>query len=221
MVVAAIGILATLTIGAVQSLGGRGDDIRCITNLRETGAGILAYSLDHDGKLPGPVLSGVFPYYSDAMELSWHLADYLDLEKRRVKRWCNDVFLCPGYVKSVAKVGDGPCYTLNVEVHFSGETQPLPPFGYPNSYHPVVFNTKIDYQPMNILRLSDVVDSDGKPARSTTWMMMDADQLDPRWVRHKSRVIDKMPKTMVHGDHRNTLFFDFHVGRTNGNYEPL
>ncbi len=216
-----VAVCVGMVVSAAGSVSAKKSDIACASNLRQIGSGIMAYTLDHNDKLPGPVYTGVYPWWNDPAQLSWHIADYLELQKRRKKdRGRLDVFVCPGYAKAVKQIGDAPVYTLNIEVHLGGEDRPLPPFGYPNSLHNVVFKTDSDYMPMKSVRLADIVDEEGRPARSTTWMLMDADQLDPRFARYQAANISSLPAARVHGAHRNTLFFDFHVGRTGLDYLP-
>jgi prepilin-type processing-associated H-X9-DG protein len=54
VVVAIIGVLAALVFPALNASRRAGQNVRCISNLRQIGVGLLAYVADHDGALvPG------------------------------------------------------------------------------------------------------------------------------------------------------------------------
>jgi len=192
------------------------ENVTCSSNLRQIGLGIQAYTLENNGVLPGPLYVEHFPYWNDQVQLAWQLADYLNLDKSRLKLGGPDVFVCPAYRRAMKakglRVGDAAVYRLNIKVSMNGEPA-LPPFGYPNSRYPDVFGTRTDYPPMHQARLGDITDEKGAPAQSSTWMLKDTDKLAA------GTVIDPLgysplADSMVHGSHRNALFFDFHVGRT-------
>lgn len=194
----------------------------CVSNLRQIGMGILAYSQDNQGVLPGPLYSGQYPWYGpssgtgvnggDSTQLASYVQPYLDIEKTRTKKGGDDVFVCPSYKRAVRnKIGSSPVYRMNVEVRMRDLAGTHAPFGYPNRLHPVVFNTNKDFPPMRLTALAEIVDEAGRPARTSVWAMKDVDESDPIFAIYSHEYGAGVPKTMVHKTHRNALFFDFHV----------
>lgn len=209
---AILAILVLLTLPLLARLEASQRDAKCVSNLRQIGLGVLAYAHDKDGRLPGPLYTGQYPYWNSTTQMSWYLADYLKLDKSMAKLNWEDVFTCPAYEKAV-QVGSAPVFTVNIEVLMKDWDRPRQPFGYPNSKKSEVFQTQKDYQPLRLVELADIVDASGHSARSTTWAMMDADQQDERFLEIEAGYRRDMVDKMVHGGHRNVLFFDFHVGR--------
>jgi len=195
-------------IGGVTTLR---DNVICSSNLRQIGLGILQFAADNADRLPGPLYSGQYPFLNDPSQLSYQLTNYVYVDQTRVKTLRPDIFLCPAYKRVVSPVGYCPVYVVNVKVLMDGVDGKRPPFGYPNSLYPVVFNTNRDYQPMRLSSLSRIVDDQGAPAMTKTWFMKDVDQSDPMFVSLPVEYIYKLPTRMVHKNHRNALFFDFHV----------
>lgn len=67
-----LGALVLPAAGRVQALR---DNTVCASNLRQVGLGILNYAHDHNGLLPGPLLSGQFAYWPHYSQLSWQRRD--------------------------------------------------------------------------------------------------------------------------------------------------
>jgi len=79
VVIVIIAMLAGLLLPVLSSMRARGDNIQCISNLRQIGIAIGAYAGDNDGLLPGPAVAGQMPTYasSDATSLALILAKFL------------------------------------------------------------------------------------------------------------------------------------------------
>jgi len=210
-------VLAATAYPAISGLARLREDTTCLSNLRQIGMGILAYSNDNDGKLPGPLLTAQYPYYTSSNQLSYVLLDYLAVDKTLTKVGKKDVFVCPGFRRVVKKLGSTPVYQLNITVTMDGSPEYRQPFGYPNSGYPDTFGTSDDVAPMRITDLTRITDKDGRPARMTTWMLKDHDKQPPYQDANLSS-FSSSPAKMVHRTHRNALFFDFHVEKTDQEY---
>ncbi|MFA7343547.1 MAG: type II secretion system protein [Terrimicrobiaceae bacterium] len=221
-----VAMLAAVVLPAVSAIGPLADNTRCVSNLRQIGQGILAYAQDHDGTLPGPLISAQYPYWETSWQITWHLRDYLELDKTRGKTGRADVFMCPAYLRAGRKAANfkpynSPVYGMNIQVPMEGETRVQQPFGYANSWEPNTFRQIRDYPPMRLADLDRIRDAQGRPARSTTWAMRDVDRQDGRFDGLGTPSILATPATPVHGDRRNALFFDFHVGAMPTNKQQL
>jgi prepilin-type processing-associated H-X9-DG protein len=117
-----------------------------------------------------------------------------------------NVFICPSYQR-VIKSLKGPVYVLNQkQIADLGQT----PFGDPDMpKDPVVkaaVSTWMD---------TEVGTGDRQVDLTRTWAIKDADQQDfsgPNAATAPASV-GQMAPTPVHGDHRNALFYDWHVGK--------
>ncbi len=232
LIVSVLVALALPVLGRSQEIR---DDLQCISNLRQIGAGILVYAGDHNDHLPGPLLVGQLPYWEvsgggDPKVLATHLQKYLAVIPTRSKKG-GDVFNCPANRRAVlTRPEETPVFMINTEVAMNNRVGPQAPFGYPNTYYAdyrynlaggilrdaVLKNGKPqDEPPMKLSMLDDIVDDQGQYARSKTWALKDIDQSEPILEREKSSYRTRLPKKMAHRLYRNALFFDFHVGRVN------
>jgi len=235
---AVLGALAFSVVGVSKKIR---DDMMCISNLRQIGVGILAYTGDHNGYLPGPLLVGQYPFWEttgggDTKVLATHLQDYLSVIKTRWKKGV-DVFHCPANRRMVvSRPEETPVFMVNTEVPMNGRVGPQAPFGYPNTYYAnyrynlgggilrdVIFKNGAiqDELPVNLTELDQIVDTQGRPARTRTWAVKDVDQSEKILEREKASYRNRVPKDMPHGSHRNALFFDFRVGRVDEFNHPL
>jgi prepilin-type N-terminal cleavage/methylation domain-containing protein/prepilin-type processing-associated H-X9-DG protein len=215
-IILVLGVVVLPSVGKVLNIRG---DVTCLSNLRQIGLGILQYTEENNGVLPGPLQAMQFPWWSgagpnggDPTQLASYLQPYLALKKTRTKWDGTDVFVCPAY-KSVKKgVGDSPAYALNIRVPMGEELTERPPFGYPCAIYPNTFKTNATMWPLRMVELPEIRGTNGSPAQASTWLMMDADQQNERF-KNEPADLRSLPPYKVHRTHRNALFFDFHVAR--------
>jgi type II secretory pathway pseudopilin PulG len=214
-----LGAVAVPTASRVLSLRG---DVQCLSNLRQIGMGILNYSHESNGVLPGPLQAMQYPWWpgmgpskvngGDPSQLASYVQPYLELKKIRTAAMGYDVFVCPAFKKAVQAIGYTPVYAVNIKVPMGEGLQELPPFGYPSDAFPETFNTPVIFPPLRLANLPEIRDTSGSPAQTSTWLMMDADQENERFIKEGGDLSLLTPKK-VHGTHRNALFFDFHAAR--------
>ena len=211
-----IAILAGLLMPVLSKITGGANSTRCVANLRQIGTAMNAYANDHDDRLPGPLALVQYPGFGADAEaekgsLARLLAKYLDVTERkddsdraRATERAN-VFTCPSYERAVPRK-DGPCYMLNAE-KMTGYGQT--PWG----------DVKVGgEEPLkrNVLTAwtEDTRAGRDQPVNVTqVWAVKDADREAFKEGEAKPDGHDKMAKMPVHGDHRNALFYDWHVAK--------
>jgi prepilin-type N-terminal cleavage/methylation domain-containing protein len=216
VVIAIIAILAGLLLPALSKVKDGANSTKCASNLQQIGVAINAYTTDNDGQLPGPLAPWQFATLAaagvgggataaDAPYLRAKLAKYLGMSEVADTDRAN-VFACPSFLREVPKL-DAPVYVMNPQ-----EITELKqaPFGDPTK----------GQDPVRKATLSNWVESDtGTPDKpvnlAQTWAMKDADQqaFMGSTVAVPAPAGGSLPKTPVHGDHRNALFYDWHIGK--------
>lgn len=215
-VIVIIAILAGLLMPVLAKITESANSTKCMANLRQIGTAMNGYANDHDDRLPGPLSLVQYPGFGTDEEaekgsLARLLARYLDVaerkdaaEKSSVPDRAN-VFTCPSYEKAVPKK-DGPCYVLNAEKMTGYGQTPWgdAAVGGEEALKRNVLATWTEDtqagrdQPVNVMQV---------------WALKDADQEAFKEAQTKPDGHDKMAKLPVHGDHRNALFYDWHVAR--------
>lgn len=212
VVIGIIAVLAGLLFPLTRHFSRKAGAIQCVSNLKEIGVGVTLYASDHGGILPGPLLTQQSPLYSksQAADIRWaggklvvYLAPYLETRPDWA-RGQTSPFACPAWSKEV-KSETSASYLLNQFVYVNGVYQSPSqatalPWGYASSS-----NTK---PPGNIGLLTGVTSKIGGRAfsASSTWMLKDAD-------RGSISYDSGLPAAPVHGNSRNALFYDLHVGQ--------
>ena len=233
-VIIVIAILASLLIPAFSAVQRSADKTKCASNLRQVGAAIAAYVGEHDGYLPGPLWSWQEPYYCDADygTLAAVLEKYLKLPSQpscgpRANKPRADVFVCPAWLRnhpySTAAGDPWQIYILNSQVNVTcGNTvTPINPWGDALIVYQNSGTTSPDPyagdKPRPVSALPDKDNDDKVRSASTIWAIQDYD-LDltraptcPRLSTDPNYSPQFIAPHPVHGNVRNTLFFDWHV----------
>jgi prepilin-type N-terminal cleavage/methylation domain-containing protein/prepilin-type processing-associated H-X9-DG protein len=201
-VIVIIGILAAILVPVVSKVRQSAANVQCVSGLRQYGLGIQMYVNDRrDGKLPGPLYGHVLPKTrtNNNVPQNSHLfsfiAPYLSLKTTYTDRYLPDEYLCLGWRRNVPvdwKTEDVPVYLIGSAVK-SARYSSQNPWG------------KAGETPARVpLTWAEVVSEN--PA-SRTWAMRDVDTMNT------TSYPGKLPRDAVHGNHRNQLYFDWHVGR--------
>ncbi len=216
VVISIIAVLAALLLPVLGNVQAGANSTKCTSNLRQIGVAINAYTNDNDGLLPGPLSISQYPRLgaegvSDDALLYKRLAKYLGLSEvpgATTPTERGNILVCPAYLR-VDKNLAGPAYVLNPrKITELGK----PPFGDPDN----------NQEPVKKATLSTWID-DTDPGKelpmnlSRTWALKDADQqaFIGSTVAVQPAGFNAMPLKPVHGDHRNALFYDWHVGKLN------
>ncbi len=210
-------ILGAVSMPFAKVLRSQGENIRCVSNLRQLGSGILSYTADNDGFLPGPLLSGQYPFtdslpaYGRYSQLSNLLKSYLDFRGEEAQRGRDNILICPAFKRAVPDYAAAVAYGVNIQVRMDGKPEPRQPFGYANELDWLTFQSDENYPPMRLAALARIQDENSRSLASQTYAIRDADVQDGRFKGLKPASGSTLAKAPVHGRHRNALFFDFHV----------
>lgn len=214
VVIAIIAVLASLLLPVLSKVQETANSTKCMANLRQIGTAITGYCNDNDGKLPGPLAVEQYPTFKADEDpanpsLIKKLARYIGLDETKgnvASPERGNVFLCPGYLRVVPAL-NGPVWVMNSKKLTDYDQAP---WGDP----------KENKLPLKKAVLSTWIENDKAGAQravelSRTWSMKDADQQDfeDASAGAKPDGLANMPVKPVHGDHRNALFYDSHVGK--------
>lgn len=187
-VIAIIGILAALLLPVVGRVREAARSSRCVTNLRQVGVAIQAYSNDNKGRLPAAGFFGIAPYYDrDGRNFQDSLRDYLSIPRSATWGY-SDISKLPHSAIFDCPSGKGPlntkCYTLrdnNTDTPLVNGTIIKSPWGQKNVSGAITQTPRL---------LSEI--------EPRTWAIRD---YNPAGVEEN------------HPNHRNALFFDGHVAK--------
>ena len=200
VVIAIIAVLAALIIPTLGTIRRKGDQTKCLANLRQIGAAIGSYTGDHDGYLPGPLWTWQSCWYDagDYGSLATALAPYLGLTVESGKKRA-DIFVCPSWQKGGPYLED-ELFIMNTAVLVDG--QPVNPWGDAD----VLYSQGQPSTDPNAVDRAKKLISLADANMAQTWAMQELDQQSPF-----PKVPGGTAKSPVHGDIRHALFFDFHV----------
>jgi len=188
VVLAVIGILAALSLGALSKLGASSDRSKAISNMRQIGTGITLFVTDNDGKLPGPLWPGQLAQFDPTRSgrLVRELAPYLGIPTPTAPK-VETLFVPPAYRKAVSAsfLDSARTYVLNMRVRDADQI--LIPWGNLASGNAT--------QP---LRLNAI------PPQA--WGFSDADAQNPRVVG--ASWAGNTPPKLIHTPKRLAWFFN-------------
>ena len=188
VVIFILAVLATLlmpAVGAALQIAGSSD---CKNSLRQAGAAVAAFREDGDGYYPpGKGKLGLWIEQkswanNDPYALRTHIAKYLGTQN--LSNRLDTVFRCKAALRYM-NAKDGAMYAIN-HAAWVGEVEKVSVWGYKGASGP----------------MRDV------QVRSDQYMITDFDQVlaGPSWGNAANA-----PNHVVHGKHRNAVFFDLHV----------
>lgn len=199
VVLAILGILAALLLPALSQWKAMSLNSGCISNLKRIGQATEMFTRDHEDRLPGPVWIGQ-PFEIDDISstaLPYYLGRYT---KDTPTGGRLTTFLCPAYDRFAPRpVARRERVSLIVNPDIAPERKTIRPFGYPQRW---------GIPPKEPLKMSDLT-LFGKPEK--IFAVTDADKNNS--PRNDNPWFEQLPETLVHGHHRNELYFDWHVER--------
>ncbi|EIP99790.1 prepilin-type N-terminal cleavage/methylation domain-containing protein [Opitutaceae bacterium TAV1] len=195
-VIAIIGILAGIIIPVVGKARSSADNAQCISSLRQWGIATQLYLNDHRDSLPGPCWAQTMRTKArrEDSHLQGYLFPYLNFKGGDPTDRLPDSYICRSWLRNAVDPDAAPIFALGARQQDGTGLTPSP---WGNAATPAT-------QPWKYSRLT----SDANP--STTRAIL---ELDRQNVGGNTAYQDNSPQKPVHGNHRNALFFDWHVGR--------
>lgn len=214
-VIAIIGILAAIIIPTVGKVRNTAKAAQCVSNLRQIGFAVNLYAQANKDRLPGPVFDGQRPRYYAANGLSGSpgsltalIEPYTQQKSKNGGLYANTLLDCPAWrTETLDPSSDTSMFMNTAPKGWSTTNATIRPFGE------ITLGGDTVSQPMTVTQI-------GRYPLSTTWMMMDIDQL---WFQDTGKPgwYQQIPKNPVHGSNRrNVLYFDCHVSAGPGGTRP-
>lgn len=199
-VIAIIGILAALVLGAIGAARKKAHQVRCVANLRQVGTAILLYVDDHKGRLPGPSNVRIESYYDkNNDDITLCIAPYMSYPSEPNNNVNVSQLRCPA--RQFTKGSDEATFIAQCKMkkNLSNGTKAKAgrPFGKKGE-------TDGQEKPIPYSEL----EQHGGP--SQIWALLEADQ-EITWDNISDAWKYKLPPSPAHGGSRTTLYFDGHV----------
>lgn len=217
-VIAIIGILAAIVLTTVGKVRRTAQNAVCASNLRQVATAMQLYANENKRRLPGPIYELQGPYYNiDHRRLPMRLRPYLSNQKAASYGIAQDtmafaeIFSCPSWMAD-RKSDSIYSLVLNFKVELADGSL-LSPWGTGDADGDGVLSPG-DVAPLSLEELA----SRAVTAPGRVWLITELDMQFPGTLRTDSprRTVDKPP----HGNHRNAIFADLHVGRLDLNNNP-
>lgn len=219
VVISIIAVLAALLIPVLGNVRAQGDAVKCSSNLRQLGVGIQGYMNEHDGRLPGPLDVLVYPAdqkgkTADTGSLIELIAPYLGLLKKSTvgqadTRTADSVTICPALLR-VATVKGTPSFVLNFADKIEDMGSQAPWGSIKDGTQPVPYSVLTSWR--DDRTDPKEVSANGQMNLARRWAIKDVDKHAFRDMAAPAEA-SAMPEKPVHGEYRNALFYDWHVGR--------
>ena len=200
-----VGILAALLLPVLAQAQRQADSVRCVSQLGKIGTAIAAYAGDHDGVLPGPLTMKQSAAFDETTHgsLARLLENYLGGASATSGGGREaSLFLCPAARRQM--------HDRKTPSYLAGML-PVPGFG-----QSAWGDAALAQEPLRQVALTNWADdtTGGHPLNlAEVWAIKDADQAYFREINASTDSADDLLPVPAHGDHRNALFHDFHVGR--------
>jgi hypothetical protein len=193
---------------------------KCSKNLGQIGIGINNYCAEHDGTLPGPLSEGQYAHWKTGDKktegsLVRSLENYLSTpedKQRKTGPSPETVMNCPSWAAVQKNNPDSPVYIMNFEDRLEDNDNRVPWGDIEDNSEPVKRTLLTSWRITDPERKKNHENAESMNL-SETWAMKDADKEAYANAKRQPSFLKDLPQKPVHTDHRNALFYDFHVGR--------
>ena len=220
VVIAIIAVLAGILLPVLGVMRDQGDSVKCARNLGQIGIAMSNYCNENDGTLPGPLSEGQYPRWREGDpktkgSLVRVLEKYLSSSEEKGKAAgaapVETVMLCPSWIRVQKATPDTPVYAMNFEDRLDDLDSRVPWGDIDDGTLPVKRALLTSWR---ITDPKKKINNDAELMNlSQTWAMKDVDKEAYAGSKRQPSFLGEVPSKPVHKDHRNVLFYDFHVGK--------
>lgn len=144
VVIALIVLLISITLPSLNKARCRAEMTQCLSNMGQMGDAMHSFTVDHDGKLPGPSWYGQSARVSrGTLSVSRFLAPYLGVIIPATGTGVNTTFICPSFSR-VAPAGFNPADCVIYGAMSEPRSDGKRVFGYP------AFDSNPRYEPSKL-----------------------------------------------------------------------
>ena len=209
-IIVVLGIIACLLALLVPFLlrlreGGRAG--QAVRNMQLIGKAIADYAKDHQDQLPGPLSTDQYPVASAGKpprdgQLLKHIAQYLEQPSNSPDGASNasTIFTFPAWQRNSDRSTDSPVFLMNNEIAapfdqpvWGGTGKPPLRQSQFGEWRRIVAGKNVPAEPARI------------------WALTEADREIAKILGIKGEWVGRMPPRALHYNHRNALYFDWHV----------
>jgi prepilin-type processing-associated H-X9-DG protein len=179
----------------------------CVRNMQLIGKAIQDYAKDHDDQLPGPLSRGQHPVASAGQpprdgQLLKYIGRYLDQPSNAPEGGGNasTIFTFPAWERYSERAMDAPVFIVNTETALPFEQSVWGGDGKP----PIKMSELPKWQRKITGKLETI-------PLSKIWALTEADREICKILGVTEPWIEGLPAKPLHYNHRNALYFDWHV----------
>ena len=180
---------------------------QCVKNMERIGKAMVSYAQDHDDRLPGPLSVDQYPVASAGHppregQLLKYIAKYLEQRADSADGAgdASTIFTFPAWQRNTDRATDSPVFFINNEV--------ARPFDQP------VWGDN-GKPPLKLAQLKEwqraVAGKDGPANLAKVWALTEADRELAKLLGLNAPWVQRLPPKALHYNHRNALYFDWHV----------
>lgn len=205
VVISIIAVLAIVSLSIAGKMRKVASSAVCVTHMRQIASGIVSYTQDRNGRLPtsatyGSLFSGQGPWYNrDDRRLQSQIGEYMGAP--RATGWSTQAalmsydpsFAWPELLRRGQQGSSSVALSSSVKLLVNGVSQSGSPWSGSRPSGTGAYRGRI-------------LDHIEEPHKAQAFIEVDQMNTNAGWK-------NLCPPTPIHGDYRNALYFDWHIGR--------